>query len=106
MPHARFWSPSSSPPKTRAAISACSTACFRRFGVPVSFYGVRHSVFVRNDDHWSVEEELVGRREPTQFGRALQQLGVTYIVAKSPQAKGRIERLWGTFQDRLTSELR
>lgn len=78
----------------------------RRFGVPLSFYGDRHGVFVRNDDHWSVEEQLAGRRQPTQFGRALAQLGVTYIAAQSPQAKGRIERLWGTFQDRLTSELR
>src|ERR1019366_8791188 len=78
----------------------------RRFGVPLSFYGDRHSVFARNDDHWSVEKQLAGRREPTQFGRALEQLGVTYIAAQSPQAKGRIERLWGTFKDRLTSELR
>jgi hypothetical protein len=78
----------------------------RRYGIPLSFYGDRHSVFVRNDDHWSVEEQLTGRRQPTQFGRALAQLGVTYIAAQSPQAKGRIERLWGTFQDRLTSELR
>jgi len=78
----------------------------RRFGVPLSFYGDRHSVFVRNDDHWTVEEQLAGRREPMQFGRALEQLGITYIAAQSPQAKGRIERLWGTFQDRLTSELR
>ena len=78
----------------------------RRYGVPLSFYGDRHGVFVRNDDHWSLEEQLAGRRQPTQFGRALEQLGVTYIAAHSPQAKGRIERLWGTFQDRLTSELR
>jgi hypothetical protein len=78
----------------------------RRFGVPLSLYGDRDSVFVRNEDHWTVEEQLAGRREPTQFGRALDQLGVTYIAAQSPQAKGRIERLWGTFQDRLTSELR
>jgi len=78
----------------------------RRCGVPLSFYGDRHGVFVRNDDHWSVQEQLAGRRQPTQFGRALQQLGITYIAAQSPQAKGRIERLWGTFQDRLTSELR
>jgi len=78
----------------------------RRFGVPLSFYGDRHSVFVRNDDHWTVEEQLAGRRQPTQFGRALEQLGITYLAAQSPQAKGRIERLWGTFQDRLTSELR
>jgi transposase len=77
-----------------------------RFGVPLSFYGDRHSVFVRNDDHWTVEEQLAGRRQPTQFGRALEQLGITYIAARSPQAKGRVERLWGTFQDRLTSELR
>jgi transposase len=78
----------------------------RRHGVPVSLYGDRHSVFVRNDDHWSVTEQLTGQRQPTQFGRALAQLGITYIAANSPQAKGRIERLWGTFQDRLTSELR
>src|ERR1017187_3613936 len=78
----------------------------RRFGVPLSFYGDRHGIFVRNDDHWSVEEQLADRRKPTQFGRALDQLGMTYIAAQSPQAKGRIERLWGTFQDRLTSELR
>src|ERR1039457_322373 len=78
----------------------------RLFGAPLSFYGDRHSVFVRNDDHWTVEEQLAGCRQPTQFGRALQQLGVTYIAAQSPQAKGRIERLWGTFQDCLTSAQR
>jgi len=78
----------------------------RRYGIPRSFYGDKHGVFVRNDDHWTVEEQLAGKRQPTQFGRALAQLGITYIPANSPQAKGRIERLWGTFQDRLTSELR
>ena len=78
----------------------------RRWGVPLSFYGDRHGIFVRNDQHWSLEEQLAGRRDPTQFGRALDQLGITYIAARTPQAKGRIERLWGTFQDRLTSELR
>src|SRR3972149_1831645 len=78
----------------------------RRYGVPLSLYGDRCGVFVRNDDHWTVEEELAGRQHPTQFGRALEQLGVTFIAALSPQAKGRIERLWGVFQDRLRSELR
>ena len=78
----------------------------RRYGVPLAFYGDRHSIFVRNDPHWTIEEQLAGQREPTQFGRALQQLGITYIPAQSPQAKGRIERLWGVLQDRLTSELR
>jgi transposase len=78
----------------------------RRYGVPLALYGDRHSIFLRNDQHWSLEEQLLGKRQPTQFGRALEQLGITYIAARSPQAKGRVERLWGTFQDRLTSELR
>ena len=78
----------------------------RRFGVPTAFYGDRSGVFVRHDDFWTLEEELAGQRQPTQFGRALQQLGVTFIAAQSPQAKGRVERLWGVLQDRLCSELR
>src|SRR6266849_1604178 len=78
----------------------------RRHGVPLAFYGDHSGVFVRNDDIWSVEEQLAGKRQPTQFGRALEQLGVTFIAANSPQAKGRVERLWGVLQDRLTSELR
>jgi transposase len=78
----------------------------RRCGVPTAFYGDRSGVFVRNDDYWTLEEELVGQRQPTQFGRALSQLGITFIAAQSPQAKGRVERLWGVLQDRLCSELR
>src|SRR6202162_4876272 len=78
----------------------------RRYGIPLSLYGDQSSIFVRNDEHWTREEELRGRREPTQFGRALEQLGITFIAAQSPQAKGRIEHLWGCFQDRLVSELR
>lgn len=78
----------------------------RRYGVPLALYGDRCGVFVRNDEHWSVEEQLAGRRQPTQFGRALEQLSVQFIAALSPQAKGRIERLWGVFQDRLVCELR
>jgi len=78
----------------------------RRYGVPIAFYGDRSGVFARNDQHWSLDEQLAGQRQPTQFGRALEQLGVTFIAAQSPQAKGRIERLWGVLQDRLTSELR
>jgi len=78
----------------------------RRFGVPLAFYGDHSGIFVRNDDCWSVEEQLAGKRQPTQFGRALEQLGVTFIAANSPQAKGRVERLWGVLQDRLCSELR
>ena len=54
----------------------------------------------------TLEEQLVDRRTPTQFGRALAELGISSIAARSPQAKGRIERAWGTFQDRLVVELR
>src|SRR5580700_1020709 len=78
----------------------------RRCGVPLAFYGDRSGIFVRNDDNWTVEEQLAGKRQPTQFGRALEQLGITFIAARSPQAKGRVERLWGVLQDRLASELR
>src|ERR1700686_2184244 len=78
----------------------------RRHGVPLAFYGDHSGVFVRNDDDWTVDEQLAGKRQSTQFGRALEQLGVTFIAANSPQAKGRVERLWGVLQDRLCSELR
>src|SRR5579863_6200995 len=78
----------------------------RRHGVPLAFYGDHSGVFLRNDDNWTVDEQLAGKRQPTQFGRALEQLGVNFIAANSPQAKGRVERLWGVLQDRLTSELR
>ena len=56
--------------------------------------------------HWSLAEELAGKQFPTQVGRALEELGIEAIAARSPQAKGRIERTWRTFQDRLSSELR
>lgn len=75
-------------------------------GVPWSSYGDRHSIFRRNDEHWTLEEELRGTQDPTQLGRALEELGIERIDALSPQAKGRVERLWGTLQDRLVSELR
>ncbi|HKB25351.1 MAG TPA: ISNCY family transposase [Methylomirabilota bacterium] len=79
---------------------------FATHGLPLAVYGDRLNVFVRNDRHWTLDEELQGAQHPTHFGRMLQDLGVAYIAAHSPQAKGRIERLWATLQDRLTSELR
>jgi transposase len=75
-------------------------------GLPVTLYGDRLGVFVRNDAHWTLQEELQGAQHPTQFGQVLQDLGIGYIGAHSPQAKGRIERLWATLQDRLVAELR
>ena len=77
-----------------------------RHGLPVTLYGDRLGVFVRNDAHWSLEEELQGAQHPTQFGQVLRDLAIGYIGAHSPQAKGRIERLWETLQDRLVVELR
>jgi hypothetical protein len=79
----------------------------RRKGVPIAWYSDRHGIFQRNDKQpWTLEEELTGRREPTQLARALEQLGINLILAHSPQAKGRVERLWETLQDRLVKELR
>ena len=75
-------------------------------GVPLSLYRDRHSIFQRNDAHWTLPEQLAGKQAPTQLGRALEELGIEQIPAYSPQAKGRIERAWRTCQDRLVSELR
>jgi hypothetical protein len=76
-------------------------------GIPLALYSDRHSIFqVNPKQRESLEEQLAGERQPTQVGRALKELGIQSILALSPQAKGRIERLWGTFQDRLVGELR
>jgi transposase len=77
----------------------------RDYGIPLSIYQDRHSALKRNDPHWSLEEQLRGRQDPTQVGWALQELSIEPIYALSAQAKGRIERLFGTFQDRLIAEL-
>lgn len=76
------------------------------YGLPCTLYGDRLGVFVRHDSHWTIEEELAGQQSPTQFGLMLIELATGYVAAHSPQAKGRIERLWGTLQDRLVQELR
>src|ERR1700690_4346934 len=75
-------------------------------GVPLSLSRDRHSIFQRNDAHWTLAEQLAGKQSPTQLGRAWQELGIQQIPAGSPQAKGRLERAWRTCQDRLVSELR
>jgi hypothetical protein len=78
----------------------------RRRGIPMAVYSDQHSIFYSTKKTPTLEEQLTGRRTPTQVGRLLEELGVRWIRARSPQAKGRVERLWDTFQDRLTSELR
>jgi hypothetical protein len=79
----------------------------RRYGVPGAIYHDRHGIFEPSlSAPLTLEEQLVDRRVPTQLGRAFAELGIGSISARSPQAKGRVERLWGTLQDRLVSELR
>ena len=77
----------------------------RHFGLPQSLYVDRDSIY-RCEGAGSVEEQLAGKGPQTQFGRAMAQLGVELILAHSPQAKGRVERMNGTLQDRLVKALR
>jgi transposase len=93
-------------PENSLGYFRCLRTLIATHGVPLSLYRDRHSVFQRNDAHWSLAEELAGKQLPTHLGRALEELGIQQIPALSPQAKGRIERAWRTFQDRLCSELR
>ena len=71
----------------------------RRSGVPLALYNDRHAVFRAS------AQQRAGREGATQFARAMAELGVRLIFARSPQAKGRVERMAGTFQDRLVTEL-
>lgn len=78
---------------------------FKQHGVSQSIYTDCHSVFW-TDREPTLAEQLINKKPTTEVGRGLEELGVSLILAHSPQAKGRIERLWNTFQDRLVSELR
>jgi len=77
-----------------------------KYGIPLEFYADKAGIFFVNnkkEENWTVEEMLAGKAlDKTQFGRIVdERLGITMISAHTPQAKGRIERLWGTLQDRL-----
>lgn len=82
----------------------------QNFGIPISLYPDKYSVFFppkKVSDHLTIEEQLNGRTKGiTQFGRIVEELGIEMFPASSPQAKGRIERLWETLQSRLTTEFR
>jgi len=79
----------------------------RKRGVPLAFYSDRHKIFQSGaNQRMTLDEELAGKPLPTQVRRVLDELGSEWIGARSPQAKGRIERLWRTLQDRLYQELR
>jgi hypothetical protein len=75
------------------------------YGLPMSIYHDRHTI-LRSPKEPTIEEELAGHSPMSQIQRVMAELGIESIPAYSPQAKGRIERLWGTLQDRLTKELR
>jgi hypothetical protein len=88
---ARFY-----PAETTAAAFDLFGRWVRRYGVPHSVYVDRHSIY-RDEEHPD---------KPTQFSRAMRELDVELICARSPQAKGRVERKNAVFQDRLVKELR
>jgi transposase len=78
-----------------------------RYGVPLAVYHDGHAVFeAAEHEPMTLEEQLEGKKAVTQFGRLLNELDINSIRSLSPQARGRVERLWGTFQHRLVSELR
>ena len=77
----------------------------KRYGLPVSVYLDKHTTYKSNAKP-TVEELLAGKKPMSQFERALEDLGVDLIHAHSPQAKGRVERLFRTLQDRLIKEMR
>jgi hypothetical protein len=76
----------------------------RRYGVPMSVYMDKHTTY-KSTAEPSIEDEINGTTPLSEFGRALTELEVEIIHAHSPQAKGRIERLFKTLQDRLVKEM-
>jgi transposase len=89
---------------TWAYLSLLRLIIFKR-GLPLSLYSDRHDIFHARREP-TIIEQLNNTRPLTQFGRAMAELGISISKAYSPQAKGRIERLWGVLQDRLVVELR
>ncbi|MBW2339857.1 MAG: hypothetical protein JRF50_05835 [Deltaproteobacteria bacterium] len=81
----------------------CSFGYLKLLEHVVNQYGI--PALKRNDDNWTLEEQLKGEQDPTQVGDALKSLGITPIFALTPQAKGRVERLFGALQDRLIAEM-
>lgn len=77
----------------------------RQYGVPLAIYADKHTTY-RSPAETTVAEQLVGTKPKSQFGQAVGALGVELIAAHSPQAKGRVERLFQTFQDRVCKEMR
>ncbi|HET8689225.1 MAG TPA: hypothetical protein VFM18_21650, partial [Methanosarcina sp.] len=77
----------------------------KEHGIPMKIYLDKHTTY-KSPKKETIEDQISGIKAKSQFERALSQLGVEVIHANSPQAKGRIERLFRTFQDRLVKEMR
>lgn len=91
--------------ETTVAAMMLLWAWIERYGIPQALYCDRKNAFVL-DREPTLEEQLQGVRPKSQFQRACEELGIEVIVARSPQAKGRVERNHGVYQDRLVKELR
>jgi len=98
--HLCFW-----PTECQAGYITMARDVTRTFGIPMSFYHDRHTILVSPSEP-TIEDELAGRAPMSQFQAILSQLGAEGIRAMTPQAKGRIERMWQTLQDRLRKEMR
>lgn len=101
VPHAQFFEA-----ETTEGYMTVFGQILQKRGVPLAVYTDYDSVFFMNNARKREEAAVRGEKALTQLGRALDELGIKWIPASSPQAKGRIERLWGTFQDRLLNEMR
>lgn len=95
------------PNECREGYSRVMQQGIRKYGVPLSLYSDRHMIFRLPNEKLTVEQELAGETMPlSNFGKAMAELRIEHIKAVTPQAKGRVERLWVTLQDRLAVELR
>jgi transposase len=95
------------PTECREGYSLVMQQGIRKYGIPLGLYSDRHTIFRSPNEKLTVEQELAGETKPlSHFGKAMAELHIEHIKAITPQAKGRVERLWVTFQDRLVIELR
>jgi len=98
--HLRFW-----PTECQAGYITMAREVVLSHGIPIRFYHDRHTILC-SPKAATIEDELAGREPMSQFQEILALLGTESVKALTPQAKGRIERLWRTLQDRLTKEMR
>ncbi|WP_338551945.1 ISNCY family transposase [Paenibacillus sp. KS-LC4] len=95
------------PNECREGYSIVMQQGIQKYGIPLSLYSDRHTIFRSPHEKLTVEQELAGETKPlSHFGKAMAELHIEHIKATTPQAKGRVERLWLTLQDRLVIELR